>query len=180
MRVVCPSVLVLLLLLVGGSSSAETPPADHWAPIRFLLGSWEGTATGQAGDGTVSRQYAFIMKERFVREVNTSTYLQQERNPQGEVHEHEGIFSYDKARKSIILRQFHIEGFVNQYVLYSESTPERLVFESEHFENFSNEWRARETYDIMGPDEFTETFELASPGKPFETYTKNHFRRVQQ
>jgi hypothetical protein len=179
MRATRLSAFALLLFLTTGSSSAQEQPVDHWAPVRFLLGSWQGTATGKAGEGTVSRQYEFVMQQHFVREVSVSTYPPQERNPKGEVHEHEGFFSYDKARKSIVLRQFHVEGFVNQYVLSPDSAPDRIVFESERFENFSNEWRARETYDVIGPDEFAETFELAAPGKPFEIYSKNHFRRVQ-
>jgi hypothetical protein len=40
-------------------------------------------------------------------------------------------------------------------------------------------WRARETYAILGPDEFEEVFELAEPGKAFELYSRAHFKRVQ-
>ncbi|GAB4578982.1 MAG: hypothetical protein Fur0022_17190 [Anaerolineales bacterium] len=39
-------------------------------------------------------------------------------------------------------------------------------------------WRARETYPILNPDEFTETFELAGPGKDFEIYSQSHLTRV--
>lgn len=53
-----------------------------------------------------------------------------------------------------------------------------MVFESENFENFSNRWRARETYDLRGPDEFIETFELSGPDKPFEVYSVNRFKRA--
>lgn len=172
------SLVVVLALFVGGSSMAASVPSDHWAPVRFLLGAWEGTSTGQAGAGRVSRHYEFVLRERFVRETNTSTYPAQEGNPGGEIHEHIGYFSYDKARELVVLRQFHIEGFVNQYVLSPESEPTMVVFDSERFENFSNEWRARETYEIIGVDEFIETFELAPPGKPFEVYSRNHFTRA--
>ena len=173
------SLIVVLALFVGGSTKAETDSGDHWAPVRFLLGEWEGLSTGQAGEGRVSRQYEFVLAERFIRETNTSTYPAQEGNPGGEIHEHVGYFSYDKARKLVVLRQFHSEGFVNQYALSPESEPTKVVFASERFENFSNEWRARETYEIIGVDEFIETFELAPPGKPFEVYSKNHFTRAQ-
>lgn len=180
MRLAASSVFCFLLAVASSLSSAQERAADHWAPVRFLLGSWQGVASGQAGEGSVSRQYEFVMRQRFVREVNVSTYPPQERNPKGEVHEHQGFFSYDKARKTIVLRQFHVEGFVNQYALSAGSRPDRLVFESERFENFSNAWRARETYEIIGPDEFTETFELSAPGKPFEVYSQTHFRRAPQ
>ena len=42
-----------------------------------------------------------------------------------------------------------------------------LVFDSVSFENFSNEWKARESYEVISADEFIETFELAEPGKDF-------------
>ena len=78
-----------------------------------------------------------------------------------------------------MFRQFHVEGFVNQFVMNREaSTPARLVFESESFENFSNKWKARETYEIVGPDEFVETFELAPPDKPFQPYGVARLKRV--
>ena len=150
------------------------------APMRFLLGEWEGTASGEAGQGTVSRRYESVLGDRFVRETNVSTCPPQEANPKGEVHEHVGFLSYDVARATSVLRQFHVEGFVNQYVLTPESTATRFVFDSERFENFSNAWKARESYEVLGPDEFVETFELAPPGKPFATYSRSHFKRVKR
>jgi hypothetical protein len=41
----------------------------------------------------------------------------QEKNPEGEVHGHSTMFSYDRARNSLVMRQFHVEGFVNQYAM---------------------------------------------------------------
>jgi hypothetical protein len=119
-----------------------------------------------------------VMSERYLQEVNVSRYPPQEKNKNGEVHEHWGFFSYDKARKLIVLRQFHVEGFVNTY--RQAAAPEgmgSLVFESEAFENFSNAWKARETYEFPSVDEFIEVFELAPPGKPFQTYSRNQFKR---
>ena len=144
-----------------------------------MIGEWNGTASGRAGDGTVTRKYAFVMSGRFIHESNTSRYPPQERNKSGEVHEHWGIFSYDKVRKALVLRQFHVEGFVNTYrrAVVAED-PAKLIFESETFENFSNSWKARETYEFVSDDEFIETFELAPPGKAFELYSRNHFKRV--
>jgi hypothetical protein len=79
------------------------------------------------------------------------------------------------------LRQFHQEGFVNQYTQNpAESGPEKLVFDSERFENVDNSWRARETYDIRSADEFIETFELGQPGKELQVYSRNHFKRVKR
>ena len=155
--------------------------ADQWRPIQRFLGEWSGTASGGAGEGTVMRKYSFVMNGRFVHETNTSRYPPQEKNKQGEIHEHWGIFSYDKARRLLVLRQFHGEGFVNTYRQASPAEGSALlVFESEGFENFSNSWKARETYKFLSDDEFVETFELAGPGKPFSVYSRNHLKRVMQ
>lgn len=169
---------LVLGAFVGHLGAAETVATDPWSPVRFLVGDWAGQASGEPGEGTVVRSYAFALKDRFVHERNVSTYAPSKNNPKGEVHEHWGFLSYDRIRKVIVLRQFHQEGFVNQYVLNaSASTSTRLVFESERFENLNEQFKARETYELLGPDEFTETFEIAEPGKPFAVYSKNHFRR---
>jgi hypothetical protein len=98
---------------------------------------------------------------------------------QGEIHDHWSFLGYDKIRQTVVLRQFHVEGFVITYRLApSSGTDKRLVFDSEQIDNLAGEWKARETYDRISEDEFTETFELAGPGKPFEVYGKARLRRV--
>jgi hypothetical protein len=175
------TVLVLLLVLTGSPLSSESPkaPADPFHEVRFLVGQWTGTSEGQAGKGSVTRSYEPVLKERFLHERNRSEYPPQPANPKGEVHEHWSLLSYDKIRQTLVLRQFHVEGFVNTYRL--APTPDataRLVFESEDIENLPGGWRARETYERVSPDEFSETFEVAPPGKPFEVYGKARFRRI--
>jgi hypothetical protein len=76
------------------------------------------------------------------------------------------------------LRQFHVEGFVNQYVQNADSAAPRLVFTTESIENIPAGWRARETYVVLGPDQFEEVFELAEPGKEFELYSRARLKRV--
>jgi len=102
----------------------------------------------------------------------------QPKNPKGEAHEEWGFMSFDKARKTFVLRQFHVEGFVNEFVLSSSSADAKtMVFTTESIENIPAGFRARETYKILGADEFTEVFEIAEPGKDFELYSEAHFRR---
>lgn len=113
------------------------------------------------------------------RSTTSRSTRPQEKNKKGETHEDVGYFSYDKARKIIVLRQFHIEGFVNTYA-QDTSDPKRLVFASEAIENIAPGWRARESYKFISNDEFTERFELAEPGKEFELYVESHFKRVRE
>jgi len=165
-----------LLPLIGMAADASKP--DPWSPVRILVGQWQGTADGEPGHGTVARTYEFVLKGRFIQESNTSTYPPQEKNKKGEIHEHMSLLSYDRIRKVLVLRQFHTEGFVNQFAINTAaSTASKLIFDSESFENLDSRFRSRETYEILGPNEFTETFEIAEPGKDFETYSKSHFRR---
>jgi hypothetical protein len=77
-----------------------------------------------------------------------------------------------------VLRQFHVEGFVNQYVAEPADDPRTLRFVSESIENIPLGFRARETYRIVGPDEFIETFEMAEPGKDFEVYSEARLKRI--
>jgi hypothetical protein len=175
------AVALVLLLGFAVSTRGQNNQPDTWAPIRFLVGEWVGTSTGEAGTGTVSRRYEFILSDRFIHERNTSTYPPQEKNKAGEVHQHWSFFSYDRSRKTFIFRQFHQEGFVILYALNSTlSTASKLVFDSEQIENYDNSWKGRETYDVVSNNEFTETFELAPPGKPYEVYSRNQFKRIQK
>lgn len=177
---VISGVLVLLFTSLSAAQQPASPPPDQWARVRFLLGSWEGTQEGRPGRGTVRRQYRLVLRDQFIEVRNTSTYPPQEKNPKGEVHEDTGYISYNRARKRLVLRQFHVEGFVNQYVEEPESSPGRLVFVSESIENIPAGWRARETYVVHGPDEFEELFELAEADKPFELYSRAQLKRVPQ
>jgi hypothetical protein len=130
------------------------------------------------GTSKVEREYRFVLNDKFLEMKNKSTYEPQEDNPKGEVHEDCGLFSYDQGRKKFVFRQFHVEGFVNQYVLDSlPADGKTLIFVTEGIENIPSGWRARETYNILNDDEFTETFELAPPEQEFELYITNHFKR---
>jgi len=174
--------VVTALVAISGALAAEQraqpPAADDLLPVRVLVGKWRGNSEGQPGRATVEREYTGLFGPRFVQVRNRSTYAPQEKNPKGEVHEDMGVFSFDKARKQIVLRQFHVEGFVNQYVAEAPSTRNTVVFTTEVIENIPPGFRARETYTILGPDEFEELFELAEPGKDFELYSRARFTRV--
>ena len=168
--------LLILLASAMPLTAADVKP-DPWSPVRFLVGNWEGEAQGEPGKGAVERSYEFVLGGKFIEERNTSRYEARGDKPP-ETHLHRSFISYDKSSRKLMLRQFHAEGFVNLYAMNPAlSSPTRLVFDSVSFENFSNDWKARETYEILSADEFTEIFELAEPGKEFAVYSRNHFRR---
>jgi hypothetical protein len=168
----------LAIALMAAGAQAQRPVPDPWMQLRFLEGQWEGRATGQIGEGTLERQYEWVLNRRFMQVRHKSTYAPQPKNPRGEVHEDWGFISYDRHRKALVLRQFHVESFVTQYVADPKpGDSATVVFVSEALENIGQGWRAKETYQKISNDEFLEVFELAPPGKDFEVYTRNHFRR---
>lgn len=159
-------------------AAAQSPAGDALAPLTPLLGRWTGTAEGQPGKGTVERDYERALGSRFIRIRNRSAYPPQEKNPKGEIHEDEGFFSFDRARKRIVFRQFHVEGFVTTYLHDLEAKPGVLSFTSEAIENIPSGWRARETYILHGADDLEEIFELAEQGKEFAVYSRTRLKRV--
>ena len=170
--------ILMTLLLSSGVLAQTTPQADPWKPLMFFVGTWEGTGTGKPGNSTIEREYKFTLANKFLQATHRSTYAPQDKNPKGEVHDDLGYFYYNRSRNQFLFRQFHVEGFVIHYVLANISADEEtFVFESELVENGPTGWRARETYKILGENEFMETFELAGAGKEFEVYSSNHFKR---
>lgn len=150
-----------------------------WTPFKFFIGEWQGSGQGEPGASRVERKYEFVLNGKFLFVQNKSIYDPQEKNPEGEIHEDWGFISYDRARETYIFRQFHIEGFVNQYLLDLMSEESQTIsFVTESIENISPGWQAKESYRIMGPDEFVEVFELAAPGKGFRIYSESRFYRV--
>lgn len=170
--------MLLVWFLPATLAGQQASVADPLQPLAFMIGRWEGTSEGQPGKATVQREYKRALSSRFIHGRNRSEYAPQEKSPKGEIHEDEGWFSFDRARKRIVVRQFHVEGFVNQYVQDTESSPQKLVFTTEAIENIPPGWRARETYIVHGPDEFEEVFELAEAGKEFGLYSRARLKRV--
>ncbi len=172
--------IIFILIVAPVISFGQTSKQDSvWLPLKSMIGVWVGTSEGQPGKGKYERSYELVLNKKFIEVKNKSTYPPSAKNPKSEVHEDHGFISYDRARKTFVLRQFHIEGFVNQYKMESISPDGKtLVFISESIENIPSGFRAKETYQIISNDEFTETFEMAEPGKEFEIYSKAALRRV--
>lgn len=170
---------MLSRLLLGAALCAISLQAQNpgLAPLKYFEGHWEGQAEGEPGKGVSTREYRFEMGGRFLFSRNRSVWAPKKEGEKGEIHEDLGIFSFDRAAKRIVLRQFHVEGFVNEYLLESPAAGKPLEFVTTRIENIPAGWRARETYRIVSPDEFIEVFSLAEPGKDFERYSETTFRR---
>lgn len=168
------TIIVLVLWLCSLASGQSKP--DVWQPFKFFVGTWEGVGSGESGNSKIQREYRFALNNKFLQVRSKSTYDPQPKNPKGEVHEEWGMMSFDNIRKQFVFRQFHVEGFVNQYVMTS-SDGKTIVFTSESIENIPAGYRARETYKIINENEFEEVFEIAPPGKDFAVYSRGHLKR---
>ena len=170
--------IVLICFYITAAAAQQSAATDDaWAAVRFLSGKWTGDVEGEPGKGKCEREYRFVLNNAYMEVRNKSTYPASTKNPKGEVHEDWGMISYDKTRKKLVLRQFHIERFVNQFV-QEPAEDGALRFTSEAIENIGPGYRARETYRPTGPDSFVERFEIAEPGKNFETYSETRFQRL--
>ena len=150
--------------------------SDPWQPFCFFLGRWKGTGSGNPGESQIEREYKQILNDQFIQVIDRSVYEPQERNPEGEVHEEIGFISYDRSREKFVLREFHVEGYVNQYLL-EDPDADKLIFITEAIENIPPGWQARTTYEILGENEFKETFDLAGPGQEWACFITNEFSR---
>lgn len=171
--------VVLLILFSSTLAFSQQNKRDSiWAPIKYFVGTWIGVGGGEPGIGKYERSYQFILNNNFVEIENRSTYAPTDKNPKGEVHEDIGYFFYDKGKRTFLLRQLHVEGFANDYVLDSISADKKtLVFVTESIINIPKGWRAKESYRILSDSEFEEIFELAPPDKGFSVYSKVKFTR---
>lgn len=166
--------IFLLVFLIPTILFGQTTKKDSiWLPLKLFVGQWVGEGGGEPGKGTYERTYQFILNKNFIEIKNKSTYQPTDKNPKGEVHQDIGYFSYDKSLKKFKLRQFHIEGFVNEFVLDSISADKKtIVFVTVDIENIPKGFRAKETYRLISENEIEEIFELAEPDKEFEVYSK--------
>lgn len=171
--------ITLLFLLLPVICFSQTKQDSLWMPFRKFIGTWEGVSEGQPGKGKYERSYQFVLNKKFIEVRNKSTYPPSKENSKGEVHEDIGYISYDKRRKAFILRQFHIEGFVNHYKTESISSDgTEIIFLTESIENIPPGFRGKESYKFNGDTEFTEVFELAEPGKEFGIYSKASLKKI--
>jgi len=175
---------VALTLFAAVAVCAQDKPAsgeDPWKHLRIFAGKWTGAASGEPGKGTSTRQFQFEMGGRYFAGRNRTVYDPPSPGAKPEEHEDYSIFSYDRSQKTIVLRQFHWEGFVNEYTLTSvRENGKELEFVTARIENMPRGWRAKEVYKLVSPDEIVETFSLSAPGKFFAVYSETRLRRVKE
>ncbi|MDP3353330.1 MAG: hypothetical protein Q8S44_06295 [Flavobacteriaceae bacterium] len=170
------SILIIALTIITIKLQAQ----HKFQPFENLLGNWKGTGAGFSNNtSTIMSSFQFTLNQQYIEVKNESVFKPTEKNPTGEVHQDWGFISFDKQRKLFVFRQFHIEGFVNQYIFNQAiSTPEKLVFESEIIENFVPGGKARWTIIINNENAIETIFDLQMPGKEFVCYGTNKLEKL--
>jgi hypothetical protein len=163
--------------VLGGAEglSAQEQEPDPWEPFRLLEGTWEAGIDGRLGQGVGRRSYEFIFDGMYLVSRHASVRLPQELSPEGDHHRELAVYSYDRERGTIVLREFIVEGYVLRSTC--ETEPRRFVCTAEAIESGPG-MRSRLTVEISDPYRFEEIFELASPGEELRVYFTNSWTRV--
>lgn len=168
---------VLLASCATPATAQANSRQDRLAAIAWIAGDWTGEGEGQPGRSTSERHASWIQNDHFIQVIGRSVYLPQPANRDGETHTQIDVWSFDRQRGLLVLRQFDSLGFVSTYVQdAAASTGGRIVVVSEHLENVPAGMRARYTYEHPSETEYRELFEL-DMGRGFETYVSNRFVR---
>ncbi len=161
--------LVLIALVLGGCGAAAAqqgePGPDPWEPYRLLEGTWEGEIDGRLGRGMGRRSYEFVFDGLYLVSRHASVRLSQEQSPEGDYHRELAVYSFDRERETVVLREFMEEGHVIRSDCRTEARG--FVCVAEEVESGSG-IRARLTVEIADRYRFREIYELGWPGQELQ------------
>lgn len=168
-------IFVFLMLVCVLVAAQVDQKKDVWAPLRFLEGVWVGETPGMS---KVTQVYQFVLNGTFLHMKTRSVFEPTEKNPKGEIHEDFGIFSYDKGRKTFMLRGFYAEGFVNTYVMEDVSEDGKsFIFLTEHVENAPEGTKAKLEFKVLSADEIEQSFHVAFPGQEYSCFFIHNLKK---
>lgn len=161
------TLIIAPLLVLPAFAVADDARSDHWGPLHLLEGTWRGAVVGELGEGTGIRRYEFLFDGTYLMTRHASVRLPQDKSPQGDHHRELTVFSYDRERDKLVLREFNVEGYVLEYDC--DATQRRVICTSTRVESGAG-MRARMTLEIEDAYRFEEKFELAGPGDELTHY----------
>ncbi len=170
------ALFIIVCIFICNFIYAQTGTFDKFNP---LIGKWEGRGEGfGSSESVIISEFKLIMNSVYLEVKNHAEFKPTTNNPNGEIHDDWGIISYDKARKKFVFRQFHVEGFVNQYILNDSLSNQNIfVFESEIIENFVPGGTARFTIRVLNNSEIETIFDVGMPGREMACYGKNRMKK---
>lgn len=168
------------IILIVLFSTLMFSQENNFKKFDFLIGKWSGIGSGFGNNKSIiNSEFRFVMKGKYIEVLNDSKFVPTTKKPEGEHHIDKGFISYDATRNAFLFRQFHVEGFVIQYILVdSLSSNSKLVFESEEIENFIQGGKARWVISIKNGNEIETTFDVQLPEKEYQCFGENKLKRV--
>ena len=163
---------VILLLLCSLAATAQSQTKDRWSAWGPFLGTWQGTGTGQPGQGGGEFTLEPELRGAVLVRHNFAEYPATKDKP---AYRHDDLMviyaDNDKTRADF----WDNEGHVVHYLV--ELSPRKLVFLSDPAQPGS---RYRLSYLKTGNDDSLKImFEIAPPNDPsaFQTYIEASAKR---
>jgi hypothetical protein len=150
---------------------------DALKPLEWLLGKWEGSASGEPGSGKQQRRYELVLRGEFIMGSNHTIWVPKAGETEGEVHEDISVFSFDRTAGHFVMHMFYVERFVGEFVAAEQTDPNQWVFTAARLQNGPAGMQARETFTRQA-DTLDSRFDLAMPGKGWAPYTHETLLRV--
>jgi hypothetical protein len=169
-----PALAVSLWLAAAPPPGAATAaaPADPWAPLRFLVGTWKTEGGGKPGD-VVGGGFTFSIDLDGKVAIRRGRAEVAPRTADGKGTVHEDLTVISPKGKGLQAWYWDNEGHVIRYAVRSEAGI--VIFESEAGVPGP---RFRLSYARRGADQVEISFSIAPPGKPFTPYVTGQARRV--
>lgn len=158
------------LALAGVLATAPAAGPDPWAPLRFLLGEWEGTGSGTPGQGSGRFSFALDLGGHVLVRRAHSEYAGKD----GPVV-HDDLVVVDAREGALRARYWDGEGHVIDYAVTASADGRTVTFQSAP----GSGPRFRLTYERLGEGRVMVRFAIAPPGQPevFRTYVEGESRR---
>jgi hypothetical protein len=155
-RTLLPVLFICVAMISGPGRAGET---DSLAPLRFLLGRWDGAGAGTPGQGSGVSEFATALQSRVIIRTGRADYPA---TSERAAYAHDDLMVIYAQRESIRADYYDNEGHVIRYRVEPQGNNE-VVFVSEVV---AGEPRFRLSYKLAPDGNLHGRFEIAQPGKP--------------
>jgi hypothetical protein len=163
------SAAILTAACLSASAQAPAPAAPPWAPLQFLVGTWEGVGSGAPGEGRGGCTFAFELDKNILVRRNWAEYAPKAGETKGVSHQDLMIVYAEPGDTRLKAIYFDMESHVIHYVLQPAAGPDQAVFETEPGTKGP---RFRLSYMLEGDGRVLNVFSMAAPGQDFKEYTR--------